>query len=1126
MRNLAKKWLTSHWARRSGLALAAVGAFLWLHSPAGAQDGRWIGVSADWETTTNWNPTGVPTGQAQFDGGGTNPVTVSTGVSIGEIRIINAISYTFNVNGGINFTGAGITNDTLLIQNFVNTGTLSFTNSSTVTSNTGEVRINNSGTIYFTDASSAGAAIITNTGAGPNGIFFFANSSAGNANITNDGNVNFFGFSSAGNSIIVNNATGAIQFLDNTTAGTSNITNDGSLSFAFNATAGNATIVNNNTMSFNGNSNAGNANITNSNGAFLDFFGTSSARTATFDNTGAMQFNDNSTAANATITNNFGGTLNFNNYSTAANATIINNSDLNFNNNSTAGNATITNNCCLYFNDSSTAGDATIVNNSTINFTGVSSTVFASAGNATIYNAAFGTINFTGFSTAGNATIVNDDTINFYDDSKAGTARITNNYQLGFYDRSTAQNATIVNNGGLGFFDSATAGNATIINNLQLFFFNSSSAGDSTITVNNGADLVFLDNSDGFKARIIVNAGGVVDFTGTAGPNNDGKVSVGSIEGAGLIGIGNITLYVGTNGLSTTFDGVIADTCGCGPASPGNLVKVGTGSLTLNGANTYTGFTEVQEGALIINGSITSNTTVYANAIIGGNGTIFGDLTINSNGILSPGNSVGTLRIDGNATFNNITYRVEVEAGISDRVNVTGTVSINGGTVTVTGSNRSYGDSQTTVIVTGAGGVFGRFSSVTDNLAFYDASLSYDAYNVYLTLARNANGFRNFALTPNQNAVGGALDTAGTNTALMQRLLSLSDSEVRFVLDSLSGEMFATMAGAFIDESRFIRNAILSRMRVSGFAGFSGPLGYLNYETEQTAAAYAPVARNNPFGALRPVNRGIEFWAQAFGSWAKYNSDSNAATARRASGGFLVGADQPLSDGVRAGLTAGYSNTQTRITDRASKGDGDTFHFAAYLNKMSGPWNYRTGAALALHNVNSERNVLGDTLRADYFAATGQIFGEIGYAMAFRQIAIEPFANLALVHHRTNAFSETGGIAALTTSGFEHTNAFSTLGLRLATRYTLSNGWTLMPHATFGWQHAYGDLAPLATLSFQNTGTGMTIAGTPLARDMFLGEAGFNVQMSASRSLGLFYSATIAEDATEHAVRGKYQWRF
>lgn len=102
---------------------------------------------------------------------------------------------------------------------------------------------------------------------------------------------------------------------------------------------------------------------------------------------------------------------------------------------------------------------------------------------------------------------------------------------------------------------------------------------------------------------------------------------------------------------TSTYGGVIQDSVSGGSRKV-NLVVSGAGaSLTLTGSNTYTGATTVSGGTLVVNGSIsTSTTTVNNGGTLQGSGTI-GDLTLASGGILSPGNSPGTLNIDGDVTW-------------------------------------------------------------------------------------------------------------------------------------------------------------------------------------------------------------------------------------------------------------------------------------------------------------------------------------------------------------------------------------------------------------------------------------------------------------------------------------------
>ncbi|HOD82687.1 MAG: Autotransporter-associated beta strand repeat protein [Planctomycetes bacterium ADurb.Bin126] len=74
-----------------------------------------------------------------------------------------------------------------------------------------------------------------------------------------------------------------------------------------------------------------------------------------------------------------------------------------------------------------------------------------------------------------------------------------------------------------------------------------------------------------------------------------------------------------------------------------SLIKQGTGTLSLNGTNTYDGQTVIEQGRLNVNGSIVSPTIVQAGGVLGGTGSVFN--TVSGDGLISPGTSAGTLTI-------------------------------------------------------------------------------------------------------------------------------------------------------------------------------------------------------------------------------------------------------------------------------------------------------------------------------------------------------------------------------------------------------------------------------------------------------------------------------------------------
>lgn len=139
-------------------------------------------------------------------------------------------------------------------------------------------------------------------------------------------------------------------------------------------------------------------------------------------------------------------------------------------------------------------------------------------------------------------------------------------------------------------------------------------------------------------------------------------LATGSIEGDGSVFLGANKLTIGTNNRSTTFAGIIRDG-GFVDGSGGSLDKVGSGALSLSGANTYTGGTTINSGVLRANnktGSATGAGPVKVNAgTLGGKGTMAGVVTVGTGSaagaFLTPSVGAGkpaTLTIQGALTFN------------------------------------------------------------------------------------------------------------------------------------------------------------------------------------------------------------------------------------------------------------------------------------------------------------------------------------------------------------------------------------------------------------------------------------------------------------------------------------------
>lgn len=315
------------------------------------------------------------------------------------------------------------------------------------------------------------------------------------------------------------------------------------------------------------------------------------------------------------------------------------------------------------FHGESSGGDGAFINEPGENDGSTGAVVFydnATAANGTFSNLAGGTVPFGGAFTL------------FLNDSSAGQGSFLNQGapqggdfgQTVFRDTSTAAEAVLTCEAGT--VHGAPGGSVS--------FEGSSSAAAATLIANggpgDGGEILFLDTSDGGAARVEVFGNGSLDVAS----HNPPGLTIGSLEGEGLAFLGANSLSIGSNDLSTTFSGLIQGT--------GSVVKLGTGTLSLSGANTYTGGTIVSSGILLaknVTGSGTGTGAVSINAgTLGGSGIIAGAVTIGMNtgvrAFLAPSKGAkepATLTILGALRFNDdSSYRchLDTEKATADEV--------------------------------------------------------------------------------------------------------------------------------------------------------------------------------------------------------------------------------------------------------------------------------------------------------------------------------------------------------------------------------------------------------------------------------------------------------------------------
>ena len=495
----------------------------------------------------------------------------------------------------------------------------------------------------------------------------------------------------------------------------------------------------------------------------------------------------------------------------------------------------------------------------------------------------------------------------------------------------------------------------------------------------------------------------------------------------------------------------------------GALTKSGSGALTLRGVNTFDGDLTVSAGTLYAGLAADSGNQVIENNVTVSGGTLSGGATIGGNvtvatANLAPGNSIGTLTIDGNVTLgDNSTTTIEFNDTTSDKVVVSGNITLAGALV-LEPANTTYSDA-TFTIFDGSGGsgnsLSGTFASTTVSNSSYlgDAttSISYDTVNrkVFLNIDEDggvsSNTVKSLTTRNKFKDIAQIFDdaTAGKILEVANVLKSSDANSVNTELNKTKGTLLANSSLKSVSNHQFYQKAldnIVSTNTTSSVSNFTqNNLADLTLDNLQSEGLYGEKASYNDYydfsdqsvlGFIKNnKNRTLlskfssedrSSFLRTYGTSSENeNIDADYTGYKSDTYGVLFGQQFKDNDKDFYGYAYGFSGTDIDYNNDYGETNAYTLHTSVFKQVSDDDYNLNLKLGGYLTNRQNERkvSVFGTSVNDIYKSETTDLGLQAGatYLRKYNILGLNlsPSISLSSTYEFKDDIDEEGGSLAL-----------------------------------------------------------------------------------------------------------------
>lgn len=643
---------------------------------------------------------------------------------------------------------------------------------------------------------------------------------------------------------------------------------------------------------------------------------------------------------------------------------------------------------------------------------GISGIITSLSGSTSFTKTGAGTLVLSGANTYSGQTVLTAGQITLGNNTGIAATSLTMSAgtTLGLNDTIAANN-TISITGGSPVSIDVSSGSGTLSGGI------SGDAGSSIVKT--GAGILNLAGTNTYDGGTAITAGtltltGSIDNEGPILMNGSSTFDISGITPASLV-IGSLsadagtTVNLGTKGLTfgtdgdSTIAGIIAGDAGS------SFTKTGTGSATLSGVNTFAETTTINEGTLVVNGTLPGAVTVLSSGTLKGIGSIGGLVSVNDGGSLAPGNSIGTITLDSLTLDTGSTTIIEIGPTSASLIDVTGAASLSG-TLHINQQTGGYPSSGSYEILT-AGSIAGEFLGISENLASFYFTLEYSSDAVTLNYI---NGIPTSGLTGNLLAFAEYLNTyapaseeysaliRSPGPVLNNALYSASPARNAFgpYVTEMTMFSFSHLLNTYLGRARFLHTHDVPLAMTDSLMLNQEDLIAGNYSSGDRYSSYAPEVEHT-------------LWATGFVDFARQESVNQNVPFNFITGGVIAGIDwKNTSESHIVGVGAAYANSDVKDNSNLGSSNISSFAISLYADYFWGAYYMQASVWGMFNHIYNQRIISYADIDT---RATSDTNGwqvnphiEIGFPLGTSGFEVQPYFGFDYVSTWVDSFSEKG----------------------------------------------------------------------------------------------------------------------